>query len=66
MKRSLIAVNGPENYFSTVKGHIKVIPDGSNTWELNPEGPHEYVVLKMPAADLSKVIEDLMMHVPVK
>jgi len=60
----LIAVNGTDNYFSTVKGKITVLADGSNTWENQPEGLHEYVVQKMPVTELSKVIEDLMMHLP--
>ncbi|GHT70009.1 hypothetical protein AGMMS50239_37720 [Bacteroidia bacterium] len=63
---TLIAVRGADRYFNTVKGHIVVNEDGSNTWIEDPNGTQEYVTEKMPWPELTKVIEDLMMHEPVK
>jgi hypothetical protein len=39
--------------------------DGSNSWEDDPAGKHFHVIQKMPVKDISKFIEDRMMHVPV-
>jgi len=61
----LIAVYGTEGFFDTVKGRIIVNPDGSNTWEDNLDGKHIYVKQKMPVKEMSKFIEERMMHVPV-
>lgn len=61
----LIAVYGTEGFFETMRGNIILKSDGSNSWENNPEGKHLYVLQKMPISDMSKFIEDRMMHVPV-
>jgi inosine-uridine nucleoside N-ribohydrolase len=60
----LVGVRGVRNYFGTVKGRMIVLPDGSNTWQDDPDGPHEYLVWKMPIAQLTGIIEDLMMYQP--
>jgi inosine-uridine nucleoside N-ribohydrolase len=62
----LVAVRGADPYFDTVKGRIIVNSDGSNTWENNLNGKHEYLTWKMPVDELTTVIEDLMMHEPIK
>ena len=62
----IIAVYGPEPFFTSVKGSIMVNSDGSNKWEDNPGGKHSYVKFKMTPESISKFIEDRMMHVPVK
>ncbi len=62
----LVAVCGVEPYFNTVKGRILVESDGSNTWQNEPNGMHEYLTWKMPIDELTRVIEDLMMHEAVK
>ena len=56
----LVAVRGAGKYFNTVKGRIVVESDGSNTWQDNPNGQHEYLTWKMPIPELTKVIEELM------
>ncbi len=61
---ALIGVYGTNGFFDTVKGKIIVNPDGSNSWENNPQGKQEYVVQKMPVDQMSRFIEDRMMHVP--
>jgi inosine-uridine nucleoside N-ribohydrolase len=61
----LIAVYGTDGFFDTKSGNIIVNSDGSNGWEENSEGNHAYVIQKMPVNDMSKFIEDRMMHIPV-
>jgi inosine-uridine nucleoside N-ribohydrolase len=62
----IIAIFGPDPFFTSVKGRIIVNPDGTNRWEDNPSGKQSYVKLKMPVENISKFIEDRMMHNPVK
>ena len=59
---ALVGVRGAERYFHTVKGKLTVADNGSNTWQDAPNGMHEYLAWKMPREELTKVIEDLMMH----
>jgi pyrimidine-specific ribonucleoside hydrolase len=61
----LIGVYGTNGFFDTVRGRIVVNPDGSNTWENNPEGNQQYVVQKMSVNEMSRFIEDRMMHQPL-
>jgi inosine-uridine nucleoside N-ribohydrolase len=60
----LIAVYGTKGFFSTVFGTMIVNPDGSNGWANNPAGKHAYVVQEMPVDQMSRFIEDRMMHLP--
>ena len=62
----LISIYGTEGFFDTVRGRIIIYPDGSNSWEDDPEGKHVYVIQKMPVPDMSRFIEDRMMHIPMK
>lgn len=62
----IIAIFGPDPFFSTEKGRIIVNSDGTNRWEDNPTGKQSYVKLKMPVENISKFIEDRMMHNPIK
>jgi len=62
----LIAVFGTEGFFDKVKGKIIVNEDGSNIWEDIPDGKQVYVKQRMSVKEMSKFIEDRMMHVPVK
>jgi len=61
----LIAVYGTQGFFDTKRGNIIINPDGSNSWEDNPEGKHIHVVMKMPVDEITRFIEDRMMHQPV-
>jgi len=61
----LIAVYGTEGFFETKKGTIIVYPNGNNGWKDDPEGKHQYVVQKMPVPEITRFIEDRMMHIPV-
>ena len=60
----IIAVYGTDGFFDTKRGSIIVSEDGSNTWKDDPEGLHRYVIRKMPVDELTRFIEDRMMHIP--
>jgi inosine-uridine nucleoside N-ribohydrolase len=61
----LIGVYGTESFFDTIRGKIIINPNGSNNWKDNPAGNHIYVKQKMAVSEMSKFIEDRMMHIPV-
>ena len=61
----LTGVRGPQKYFDTVRGRMIVHSNGSNTWQDDPNGPHERLVWKMPKEQLTLLIEDLMMYRPL-
>ena len=58
----LIAVKGYENYFYINKGRFIPFEDGHNEWKDSENGTHGYVITKMPVQQITKLIEDLMMH----
>jgi inosine-uridine nucleoside N-ribohydrolase len=60
----LIAVYGTEGFFDTKRGTITIFPNGSNSWKDDPKGKHQYVVQKMAIPEITKFIEDRMMHIP--
>jgi len=62
----LIAIYGTHPFFTTVKGTIRVSPNGSNKWEDNPSGKHAYVKIKISPDSLGCFIERRMMHLPTK
>jgi len=61
---ALVGVRGCRDYFDTVKGRMIVAPSGYNTWVDDPAGNHEYLVWKMPKEEITRIIEDMMMHQP--
>jgi len=61
----LIAVYGTEGFFDTRRGTIIVNTDGSNSWRDDVQGNHQYVIQKMPVPDITRFIEDRMMHIPI-
>jgi inosine-uridine nucleoside N-ribohydrolase len=62
----LIGVYGTDEFFDTVQGKIIINADGSNTWEDSPAGKHYYVKMKKPVSEITKFLEDRMMHLPMK
>jgi inosine-uridine nucleoside N-ribohydrolase len=62
----LIGVYGTDKYFDTVRGKITVNSDGSNSWKDDPEGKHIYVKQKMAVDEITRFIEDRMMHQPAE
>ena len=61
----LVAVRGYERYYDGVKGKIVAKDDGSNGWDYNSQG-HIYLKEKLPVQDVAAVINQLMLHQPVK
>jgi inosine-uridine nucleoside N-ribohydrolase len=59
----LIAVKGYHPWWGIKKGYIVVADDGSNKWKDEPSN-HSYIVEKAPIANISEVINKLMMHQP--
>jgi pyrimidine-specific ribonucleoside hydrolase len=57
----LVAIQGPEKYYSLVEGRFVAHDDGSNKWNANGKG-HFYLVPKMPVAQVEATLEALMMR----
>jgi pyrimidine-specific ribonucleoside hydrolase len=57
------AVKPTSNFFQLVPGKIIVKEDGSNSWDDSARG-HYYLVQKSQITDLTKRIDELMMHQP--
>ena len=62
----LVAVRGPERYFSVERGTVRMDGEGRDTWRKDPEGPHARLLPKLSVGEVTRVIEDLMMAVPGK
>ncbi|MEI7830452.1 MAG: nucleoside hydrolase [Prolixibacteraceae bacterium] len=60
----LIAIYGAEPFFTSIKGTIKVKPDGSNTWDESTDGKQAHVRMKILPDSVAGFIERRMMHVP--
>jgi inosine-uridine nucleoside N-ribohydrolase len=58
----LVGVRGIRDYFETVKGRMIVADNGSNTWQDDANGTHEYLKFKMEPEEICRIIEDMMMH----
>jgi pyrimidine-specific ribonucleoside hydrolase len=55
----LVAIKGPETYYSLIEGRFVAKDDGSNSW--NPVGKgHFRLVEKMPVPQVEQVLEALM------
>ena len=61
----LIAVKGYEPWWNIQKGKIKIAENGSNTWE-NGSSLHSYLIESKPPIIIRDLINDLMMHQPIK
>jgi hypothetical protein len=62
----LVAVKGVEPYYDTERGAMIVDNEGKNTWAPNENGNHIRLIAKMPPEDVAYIIEDYMMHQPMK
>jgi hypothetical protein len=62
----LIGIYGTSDFFDSVRGHIVVNYDGSNTWVNETNGKQFYVKQKMPITQIQDFIEARMMHQPVR
>ena len=61
----LVGVRGYEKYFDAVTGKVICNSDGSTGWDASGQRDR-YLMLKMPIPEIEKVIDDLMMHRPVR
>ena len=61
---ALVGVRGCRDYFDTVKGRMRVAPNGDNTWEDDPNGTQEHLVWKAPKEEITRIIDDMLMHQP--
>jgi len=63
----LVAVTGYQPYYTLQQGKIVVsASDGRNTWINDNKGTHYYLIEKVPAAQVEKLLNDMMMHQPRK
>lgn len=61
----LVAVRGHEPYYRLQPGTIKVKENGRNNWNTKRSGQH-YLVANRPSAEVEQIIDELMMHQPVR
>ncbi len=61
----LIAVKGYKPWWNIQTGKIKIAEDGSNTWEKG-DSPHSYLIESQSPIIVRELINNLMMHQPVK
>lgn len=61
----LIAIRGWSTYYTVQPGRFVIHEDGSNTWDTTGKG-HFYVVRKMPVAEMTALINQLIMHQPME
>jgi hypothetical protein len=45
-------------------GRIITLPNGNNRWDSSKKG-HFYLIEKMPVPEVTRIINQLMMHQPV-
>jgi inosine-uridine nucleoside N-ribohydrolase len=62
----LTAIKGYENYYTIEKGTVFVDDNGANTWEPSADGKHIRYIEKMPHTQVAALIENYMMHQPMK
>lgn len=60
----LIAANGYQPYFSTIRGKVWSDIRGYNGFVPNDSGSHAYVIFKLSAARIQSIIEQYMHHQP--
>ncbi len=60
----LVAVRGTAGVFEVCGGRNVIGAGGSNTWELDPGGPHGYLRLTVPGQDVAAVLDDLLITPP--
>jgi inosine-uridine nucleoside N-ribohydrolase len=61
----LVGVKGASPYYTTQPGRLVTLADGANRWDASGNG-HFYLVEKMPVPQVTQIINNYMMHQPVK
>lgn len=59
----LVGIKGYAPYYTVESGRLTMNADGSNGWDKTGKG-HQYLVVKMPVAQVEKLINELMQHQP--
>jgi pyrimidine-specific ribonucleoside hydrolase len=59
----LAAIRGHEPWYTLQAGRITIDEQGRNTWN-KPGTGHYHLVEKMSSTEVTKIVNDLMMHVP--
>lgn len=63
----LVAIKGYEPYYNIERGTFSIVNDeGANSWVANENGRDLRLIEKVPAAEMATLIENYMMHQPVK
>ena len=60
----LAAVTGTRYFRLSAPCRLEVDKEGSGRWTADPSGNHRYLEARFPAADLSRLVEDLMLAPP--
>jgi inosine-uridine nucleoside N-ribohydrolase len=61
----LFAVRGAQDLWTVeTNGYNYIDETGKNEWRRDPDKNHGYLVLRKPAAEVAKIIEDLMVAAP--
>lgn len=60
----LVGVLGYEPYYTSQSGRLTLNANGSNGWDQTGKG-HAYLIEKMAAPEVEKIINELMQHQPV-
>jgi pyrimidine-specific ribonucleoside hydrolase len=60
----LIAIAGYKPWYTAESGTMHVAPNGSNTWDASPTGPHARIIEARPIAEVQALINTLIMHQP--
>jgi pyrimidine-specific ribonucleoside hydrolase len=61
----LVAIRGYSNFYTLHSGRMKVADDGKNTWDDKANG-QSYLVEKADYKEVEQLINELIMHQPVK
>ena len=62
----LVAVRGTAGLFEVCAGLNVIGRGGSNTWQPGGDGPHGYLRLTVPAADVEAVLDSLLIAPPTR
>ncbi|HEV2483715.1 MAG TPA: nucleoside hydrolase [Puia sp.] len=62
----LVGIAGYKPWYSVISGQVHVLSDGSNTWESSTSGRCAYLVETPKSGQVQKLINDLIMHQPLK
>jgi hypothetical protein len=60
----LIAIAGYQPWYTAEPGTMHVAPNGSDTWDASPGGPHARIIEARPVAEVQQLINTLIMHQP--